>query len=167
MTAAMWSRAAWCGAWQQMTLVLVLARLVNGVHLRQSAGSLAEISANSSSINVLVITVPGREQSDWRMKQLGPQLDAMGVAWQTIAGPNMDEYCPDDINNYTQSMEAGRNLLAKEWHGQTPSLEDARKSKMSLFQMAVYCGHLRAWQKVVDTSAPARRCGDHDTFLTA
>jgi len=100
---------------------------------------------------LLVITVPERTQNEARMKWLGPSLVKLGFKYDVVHGPNMDKYCPADIQQYNQSKAAGMVLLKKEWHGRVP---DMKTWDLALFQSACLTAHLRAWQHIVDTKTP-------------
>eukprot|EP00929_Paragymnodinium_shiwhaense_P019146 TRINITY_DN13154_c0_g1_i1.p1 TRINITY_DN13154_c0_g1~~TRINITY_DN13154_c0_g1_i1.p1 ORF type:complete len:210 (-),score=34.25 TRINITY_DN13154_c0_g1_i1:131-760(-) len=89
------------------------------------------------------------------MKRLGPSLDQMGLTWQRIDGPNMEDYCPGDINDDDQNQMAGKHLMLGEWDGTLPDVTDIQHSDLGLSQMAVFCGHMRAWRQIVETGSPA------------
>lgn len=112
------------------------------------------ISSNKSTGKpyVLVISVPNRPQNVDRMARLGGSLSTMGYRYEVVPGPNMDQYCPANIADYSQSKAAGMKLLRNEWHGRIP---DLATYDLALFQMATLCGHLRAWQHIVDSNTPA------------
>jgi len=64
----------------------------------------------------------------------------------------MDKYCPQNIEDHVQSVEAAKKLFAVEWQGKKPNMGEF---ELELYQAAILVGHLRAWQKVVDTGTPA------------
>lgn len=101
---------------------------------------------------VLVITVPDRDTNEERMRQLGSWLGNNNYRYESVPGPNMDNYCPEDVSVYEQSKAAGMKLLKEEWHGRIPELSTY---DLQLFQMATLCGHMRAWQRVVDRNTSA------------
>lgn len=125
-------------------------------HLR--AGMNSSAATRSSALQfvgkpmVLVITVPNRPSNTERMERLGGWLTAEEYRYEAVSGPNMDNYCPADISVNEQSKAAGMRLLKEEWHGRVPDLSTYN---LELFQMATLCGHLRAWQHIVDSQTPA------------
>jgi len=110
------------------------------------------LDAAGPRAHVIVISVPSRPESEERMRRLGPDLEAMGFSFEVVAGPNMEKYCPADVKDFEQSKAAGLRLLGQEWQGWTPDLAGY---DLQLFQIATYVGHLRAWQRIVDTKTPA------------
>lgn len=139
-------------------LPLCAALLQLGGAVRVDEGLIAEARPTHSGlrgVNVpraVVITVPGRAQSEERMRRLRPQLQELGIDFDVVEGPNMDKYCPDDIKDLKQSKSAGKNLLLQEWRGKMP---DLTKYNLQLFQMATLLGHARAWKLINETARPA------------
>lgn len=100
---------------------------------------------------LLVITVPGRAQNVERMDRLSKSLSDMGFKYDVVHGPNMDKYCPANVDDYNQSKAAGMKLMRSEWKGRTP---DVSTYDLALFQMACLTAHLRAWFHIVETKTP-------------
>lgn len=138
----------------QNVLCLLITIFCNGVTF-VSAFSLrgaTKALTGANATQILVITVPGLEWSVNRMGRLGKRLTEMGLQYEEVHGPNMEDYCPYNSSNYSQSNEAARQLLAAEWNVEHRNPEDC---KLALFQMATLIGHARAWEKIALAGSPA------------